>query len=386
MSLLGLMWANLFRKRTRTTLTLLSVIVAFLLFMLLRSISAAFDAGVNVAGADRLLVGSKYSQIENLPFNQGQQILAIDGVERITHSTWFGGVYQDPKNFFAKFPVDPLSYFEVFSELDLQPAVALERFAQQRTAAVVDISLAERFGWQVGDIIPIVGDIYAKKDGDRLFEFELVGTYSEDGKGSSFPLFLFHRDLFRESVSFGGDEVSQWTLRLSDPERADEIAQEIDALFENSADPTRTVTEDERNRQFARQLGDIGFITTMIMSAVFFTIILLTGNTMSQALRERIPELAVLKTLGFSDGTVFLLVLGEAVLLCTFGGALGVGLAFLMAPGLSVNLEGLFGVFAVLPSTAITALALSVVIGLVIGIIPALTAQRLTIVDALRKL
>jgi putative ABC transport system permease protein len=387
MSLLGLMWANLFRKRTRTFLTLLSVAIAFLLFVLLQAIAAAFDGGVRVDGANRLVIGGKFSQIDNLPFSQKQQILSVEGVEAITHTNWFGGTYQDPKNFFAKFPVDPLSYFDMYPELELQPADALERFARERTSAVVDIGLAQKYGWQVGDVIPIIGTIYPKADGSRLWEFTLVGTFSEGGRSSDFPLFLFHNDYFNEAViGFGKDQVGNWTVRVSDTERADEIAQQIDALFENSSDPTRTTTEDESNRQFARQLGDMGFITTMIMSAVFFTIILLTGNTMTQALRERIPELAVLKTLGFTDATVMWMVLGEAVLLCLVGGAIGVGIAAAMGPGMSVALEGVFGAFVITPQVIGTALALSVLIGLIIGILPALSAQRLTIVDALRRL
>ncbi len=385
MSMLSLMWANLFRKRTRTALTLLSVTVAFLLFMLLRSISDAFDVGPQIAGNDRLVVGAKYSQIDNLPYSQKQQILAIDGVDAVTHSTWFGGMYQDGRSFFAQFPVMPLEYFNVYSEFDLEPADALERFARERGSAVIDIGLVDRFGWQVGDVVPLISQIYTKEDGSRDFEFEIVGTFSQDGKSSSFPVLLFHYERFRESVQFGGDAVSQWTVRVSEPERADEIAQEIDALFENSSDPTRTTTEDESNREFARQLGDMGFITTMIMSAVFFTIVLLTGNTMAQALRERIPELAVLKTLGFTDTQVSLLVLGEAVLLCLVGGAMGVGIAFLIGPGMSVSLEGLLGSFEVAPTTALVGLGVSLLIGLVIGALPAITAKRLAIVDALRR-
>lgn len=385
MKLLGLMWSNLFRKPTRTTLTLLSVMIAFLLFTLLQSIAGAFEGGVEVAGADRLMTSAKYSQIESLPYNQRQQILAVDGVEAITHTSWFGGVYQDPKNFFATFPVDPLSYFDIYSELTLEPEGALERFAAQRTAAVVDIGIAEKYGWQVGDTIPIIGSIYPRKDGERLWEFELVGTFSRDGESSSFPLFLFNYDYFAEATVFGEGLVDNWTIRIADPERADEVARTIDGLFENSTDPTRTATEDEANRQFARQLGDIGFIITMIMSAVFFTILLLTGNTMTQGLRERIPELAVLKTLGFTDQTVSWLVLGEAVLLCLFGGFLGVGAALLLAPGLSASLEGFLGTFEISLQTIGYAFALAIAIGLAIGAMPALSARKLTIVDALRR-
>ena len=385
MNLLNLMWANLFRKPTRTCLTLASVMIAFLLFMLLRSISAAFDSGLDVSASERVVVTPKYSQVDSLPYAQRQQILAVEGVSAITHTSWFGGTYQDPKNFFAKYPVDPLSYFDIYSELDLEPADALERFSRERTAAVVDVGLMEKYGWQVGDVIPIRGTIYPKSDGSRLWEFQIVGQFSENGESSDFPLFLFHYELFKEAAAFGGDQVDNWILRLDDPDRADEIAQQIDAMYENSADPTKTATEDEFNRQFARQLGDMGFITTMIMSAVFFTIVLLTGNTMTQALRERIPELAVLKTLGFGDSTVSMMVLGEAVLLCLVGGVLGVGFAFLLGPGMAIALEGIFGSFFVSPAFAIEALILSVVIGIVIGLIPALSAQRLAIVDALRR-
>ncbi len=385
MNLLSLMWANLFRKPTRTYLTLASVTIAFLLFMLLRSISAAFDSGVDTTASERVVVTPKYSQIDSLPYAQKQQIMAIDGVQAITHTSWFGGNYQDPKNFFAKFPVDPLSYFDIYSELDLEPANALERFARERTAAVADIGLMQEYGWQIGDVIPIQGTIYPKADGSRLWEFELVGQFSEGGESSDFPLFLFHYEYFKEAAQFGGSQVDNWVLRLDNPDRADEIAQQIDAMYENSADPTKTATEDEFNRQFARQLGDMGFITTMIMSAVFFTIILLTGNTMTQALRERIPELAVLKTLGFADITVSLMVLGEAILLCMVGGALGIALAFFVGPGMAAALEGIFGNFFVAPAFAVEAILLSIVIGIVIGLIPAVSAQRLAIVDALRR-
>ena len=385
MSLFSLVWANLFRKRTRTTLTLLSVTIAFLLFALLQAIAVAFDGGVKVVGADRLVVGSKFSQVESLPISQRQQILSIEGVTNITHSSWFGGTYQDPRNFFGQFPVPPLSYFEVYSELDLEPENALQRFANERTTAVVDITLAERFGWQVGDVIPLTSQIYPKNDGDYAWEFELVGIYSDDGEGASFPVMLINYDYFSEAAAFGQDQVGQWTVQLESADRADEIANEIDALFENSADPTRTATEDESNRQFARQLGDMGLITTMIMGAVFFTIVLLTGNTMAQALRERIPELAVLKTLGFSDVAVSMTVLLEAMLLCVVGGGIGVGIALLLGPGISENVEGILGSFVITPNIVALALGLSIVIGLVIGMLPAWSALRLPIVEALRR-
>ncbi|MGE0626035.1 MAG: ABC transporter permease [Pseudomonadales bacterium] len=382
MKLLGIVWSNLFRKKTRTVLTLLSVVVAFMLFLLLQAISDAFSSGVSLVGVDRLITSPKYSIVDSLPVSQKQQILALEGVDAVTQQQWFGGQYQDPQNFFPKYPVVPREYFDIYRELRIAPE-ALDAFAKTRTAAVAEAGLAERFGWQPGDIIPIQADIWPKDDGTRLWEFQLVGTFASD-EGAA-PLMLFQYDYFTEAVAdFGKDQVGWWTVRLSDPAQAESVAAAIDRLFENSLDPTRTATEDEFSRQFANQLGDIGFIATVIMSAVFFTILLLTANTMTQALRERVPELAVLKTLGFTDTTVSLLVLGESVLLCIVGGALGVALAMLTVAGIGPALEAVLGTFSVTPSAVVKALVLALVLGLVIGSVPALTARRLTIVDALR--
>jgi putative ABC transport system permease protein len=380
--LLGIVWSNLFRKKTRTVLTLLSIVVAFMLFLLLQAISDAFTAGVNLVGVNRLITSPKYSIVDSLPVSQKQQILSVEGVDAVTQQQWFGGQYQDPQNFFPKYPVVPREYFDIYSELVIAPE-QLDAFAATRTGAVAEAGLAERFGWQLGDIIPIQADIWPMDDGNRLWEFELVGTFTSDEAAA--PLLLFQYDYFTEAVAdFGKDQVGWWTVRLSDPERAEGVASAIDQLFENSLDPTRTATEDEFSRQFANQLGDIAFIATVIMSAVFFTILLLTANTMTQALRERVPELAVLKTLGFTDTAVSLLVLGESVLLCITGGALGVALAMLTVAGIGPALETVLGTFSVAPSAVGKALALALLLGLVIGSVPALTARRLTIVDALR--
>ena len=383
MKLFGLMWSNLFRKRTRTILTMLSVAIAFLLFMLLRTVAGAFETGGNLVGVDRLIASPKYSIVDSLPVSQKQQILAIEGVAAVTQQQWFGGIYQDPKNFFPKYPVEPREFFAMYEELVIDPE-QLDAFAAKRTAAVAEQQLADQYGWKIGDIIPIEADIWPKDDGTRTWEFELVGTYvSTEGRN---PVLLFQYQYFTEAVAdYGKDQIGWWTVRLSDPERAAEIARTIDRQFENSLNPTRTATEDEFSRQFASQLGDIGFITTIIMAAVFFTIVLLTGNTMTQALRERIPELAVLKTLGFSDGSVSALVLGEAVLLCLVGALGGIALAYGVVAMAGPALEGMLGSFALTIDVVGLALLLALIIGLVIGGLLALTARRLTIIDALRE-
>ena len=385
MSNFRLLWANLHRHPVRTYLTLLSVLVAFLLFGLLRTLAVWFGSGaIEGASVDRLIVAAKYSMIDSLPISQMNVILAVDGVEAVTHQSWFGGNYQDPSNFFAKYPVEPRAYFEMFPELAIDPAL-VDTFERTRTGAVVPESMRARFGWQIGDRIPIEADIWPMQDGNRLWEFDLVGTYTTELEGLG--AFLFHYDFFDEARAFERGTVGWYTVRIADPDLAPEVANSIDELFKNSLNPTKTATEDEFARAFAAQLGDIGLMATGILSAVFFTVLLLTGNTMSQALRERIPELAVLKTLGFGNSRVARLVLGESVLLCAFGGLLGIGLGAAVAPAVGVLVQqfGMGGGLSFSWWTAGTGIGVAVLLGVIVGAIPALTAARLSIAEALRR-
>ena len=386
MSGVGLMWANLFRRKTRTFLTLFSLLVAFLLFVLLRAVAEPFaGGGVSIVGADRLVTTSKYSIIDSLPFSQLARISRVPGVEAVTHQTWFGGNYQDPANFFPKYPVEPRQYFDMYPEFAIDPA-ELDAFANTRTGAVVEHSMLARFGWSVGDRIPIEGDIWSLKDGSRLWQFDLVGTYRHRDPGEVAPVaFLLHYDYFDEARQFGEGTVGWYTVRVSDPDQAPAISGAIDGLFENSANPTKTSTEAEFARSFAAQIGDIALMATGILAAVFFTILLLTANTMSQSLRERIPELAVLKTVGFSDLRTSMLVVGESVLLCLLGALLGVGLAALVLPGASSATQQFMGPVSMSSDILVQSVALAVALGIVVGALPALTAQRLRIVEALRR-
>jgi putative ABC transport system permease protein len=384
MSYVSLIWAGLFRRRTRTLLTLFSIVVAFLLFGLLRSIADAFSVGVDVAGVDRLIVQPKYSIIDPLPISHMNQIAHVAGVAMVTHADWFGGFYQERKNFFPKYPVNPKEWFTAYPELQIDPA-QLQAFENTRTAAVVPAEMAAKYGWKVGDKIPIEADIYPKKDNSRMWEFDLVGTYQPAANSQSQNVFLFNYDYFDEARQFGQGQVGWFVVRVADPSKAAEVARSIDKLFENSPNETRTATEAEFARQFANQIGNIGLMMGGILAAVFFTIILLTGNTMAQAFRERVPELAVLKTLGFSDAVVSLIVLGEAVLLCAVGGGVGLGIAALLAPGVARGIKDILPGFELVWQTIAAGLAIAVLLGLVVGAVPALTARRLRIVDALRE-
>ena len=384
MSLLSLMWAGLFRRRTRTLLTLFSIVVAFLLFGLLRSIADVFSGGVDIAAADRLIVQPRYSIIDPLPIAHMGIIATVPGVASVTHAGWFGGFYQDHNNFFPKFPVEPQAWFAAHPEYRIAPD-QLEKFATTRTGAVAPADLAAKYGWKIGDRIPIEADIYPLKDGSRLWEFDLVGTYTGPTGGIAPSEFLFNYDYFDEARQFGQGQVGWFVVRVTDPAKAAETANAIDKQFANSANETRTATEAEFQREFAKQIGDIGLMMSGILGAVFFTIILLTGNTMAQAFRERVPELGVLKTLGFTDLRVAVLVLGEAVLLAVVGAAIGLGIAGLLSPGVAVAVKDRLPGFEMVWQTVAAGLLIAVAMGLLVGAIPALTARRLRIVDALRE-
>ncbi|MCY4565877.1 MAG: ABC transporter permease [Gammaproteobacteria bacterium] len=385
MSTAGLIWSNLFRRKLRTVLTLFSVLVAFLLFALLRTATDAFSGGgFSQPGIDRLVVAPKYSIIEPLPVSYLREIESVEGVDSAAHADWFGGVYQDPRNFFPQYPVQPLDWFDLHPEYIIDPG-ELDAFAHTRTGAVAPAELADKYGWKVGDKLPFQGQIYAMRDGSRLWEFDLVGTYRGPENEPQPGEFLFHYDFFSEANEYGEGNVGWFVVRITDTERAPEIASAIDALFENSLNPTRTSTEAEYNRQFMEQVGDIELMTTGILGAVFFTILLLTGNTMAQGLRERVPELAVLKTVGFTDAAVAWLMLGEALLLCSLGAILGVLAAVGVAYAVGPQLEDFLGEFKVSWSIAAAALGTSVLLGLAVGAVPSLSARRLSIVDALRS-
>ncbi|MYA65988.1 MAG: ABC transporter permease [Gammaproteobacteria bacterium] len=381
MKLISLLWGNMFRKPTRTSLTFVSLVIAFLLFMLLRAISDAFSGGVSLEGMDRIVIDSKYSMTDNLPLSYVQQIRSLDEVDQVTSMSWFGGYYREPRNSFATYPVDPESYFDIFPE-QLISAETLGRFNNIRVSAVASEALAAQYGWNPGDTIPIIQDIFPQENGSWTWQFELAGTFEYSGG----QLLLINYDYFNEAViGWGKDQVGWLVGRVADPPEVDSTIQLIDGMFENSSDPTRSTTEDEYRRQFASQLGDIGTISGMILMAVFFTIILLTGNTAAQAFAERVPELATMKTLGFSDLSVAALVLAEAVALCVCGGMVGVGIALLLEPGLNANLSEMVGSFDMSGQSALYALGLATLLGLIIGAYPAISAKRLTIVDALRE-
>ena len=383
MKYFSLVWSALFRSKTRTLLTLLSVTAAFLLFGLLDSVRVAFNSGGSVAGADRLVVASRLSITQMLPYSLQQQLESTPGVKQATYAAWFGGIYQDQRNFFPNFSVGP-GYFDMYPEYEM-PKEQMAAFEADRTGAVVGKALADRFGWKIGDTIPLQATIFPNRDGSNDWPLTLRGVFTlkdSKRKGEENQL-MFHWKYFDEANQYVNGQVGWYMVRLDNADHATRVARSIDALSENSDHETKTQTEQAFNQSFAKQFADIGLIVTAIMGAVFFTLLLLTGNTMAQAVRERIPELATLKTLGFTNGTVLVLVLVEAVLLIVLGGLLGMALAGAIVPIVSAASGGIINLPGIPGETWLVGLVLMVAIGLVIGTLPALRAMRLKIVDAL---
>ncbi|MFA7486906.1 MAG: ABC transporter permease [Lysobacteraceae bacterium] len=382
MKFLHLIWAQLFRSRTRTALTLLSVVTAFMLFGLLDSVRVAFNSGGSVDGANRLVVASRLSITQTLPIRLLQQIEGIPGVRQATYAMWFGGIYQDMKNFFPNFSVAP-DFFEVYTEYEVPPE-QVEAFKATRTAAAVGEALALKHGWKIGDTIPLQATIFPRNgSNDWPLQLTTIFRVKDRSQVGQENQLVMNWSYFDEANDYIKNQVSWFTVVLDDPAQASQVAQAIDALSANSDHETRSQTESAFQQAFAKQFADIGLIVTAIMGAVFFTLVLLTGNTMAQAVRERIPELATLKTLGFTDASVLGLVLAESVLLVVLGGMLGLGLSAAIMPGLARASGGMMPIQTVVAQTWLVGLALMLAIGLVVGLLPALRAQRLRIVDAL---
>jgi putative ABC transport system permease protein len=381
---LPLLWSGLFRRKTRMLLTLSSVVVAFLLFGLLQAVRIAFEAGADTADAKRLLTTARYSIIEPLPISYLPRIEQVPGVVGVAYADWFGAKYQNESNAFAVFAVDPARYLDMYREFTVAPAER-EAFVASRTGALAGRRLAERYGWKVGQKLPIMSEIHPRADGDMTWEFDLVGLIDAEDpaiRGNT-DVVLINVKYFDEARQLGKGRTGWYIERVADPAQARAISAEIDRRFANSPDETKTQPEKEFAIGFAKQIGDVGALVRRILAAVFFTILILTGNTMAQSLRERIPELAILKTLGFSDGKVTALVLAEAMLMLLLGGSLGMAGATSLMPVVNRSTGGRFPPLFVEPDTWLGALALALGVALAIGLPPALRARRLRIVDAL---
>jgi putative ABC transport system permease protein len=385
MKFLPLLWSNLVRRKVRTICTGMSIFVAFILIGALMSIRAGFSRGVDLTGADRLVVSHRNSFNQPMPLAHRDQLAAIPGIAAVSYVAWFPGVYQDPRNDFPKLAVDADTWFEMYSDLWSVPDDQLARWKVNRTGAVVGQELAERFGWTIGSRVPLTGTMWPKRGGGA-WEFTVDGIYRAGpaaGRNASLDLMFFHYAYFNDTRTVGQDFVDGYRVRVDDPRQANNIAQQVDARFANSAFETTTSTENAFVRAIAEQIGDVGAIVIAILGPVLFTLLLVCGNTMAQGVRERTNELAVLKTFGFTDGRLLGLVLTESFVLPMVAGGAGL-LAWLLIQ--SANPTG--GTVPMSPlSTSEIALGalIALLVGLTAAVMPAWQVHRLTIVDALRR-
>ena len=381
-----LIWSNLKRKKLRTSLTLLSILVAFVLFGLLSSIKQALTGGISIAGQNRLVVRHKVSIIQLLPASYKERMERIPGVALATHQTWFGGNFkQEPKVFFMQNPVVPEDFLNMHPEMIL-PADQKQAWLKTRTGAIVGRKTAERFHWKIGDKVPIFTPIWRQADGNQTWDFDIVGIYDANEKVADTMSLFFRYDYFDEARIGAKGQVGWYTIRVKDPAQAAEIAKRIDAEFENSDAETKTDAEAAFAQSWANQIGNIALMAAAILGAVFFTILLVTGNTMSQSVRERTGELGVLKAIGFTNMQVLMLVLAESCLIAVLGGALGLGLACLIVPAVGKALSNFLPLFFFPVRDLVLGIAICVSLGLITGIFPALAAMRLRVADALRRI
>ncbi len=374
-----LLWATLWRKKARTIFTLCVIVIAFLLFGMLQGVNSAFNQAVERANVNRLVTTSSIALTENLPYADMTQIEALPGVARVAHATWFGAYYQDPKNFIFSFPVEPERYFSVFPELRL-PKDQLDALVHTRTGAVIGADLVRKYGWKIGDRVPLHSTIWTKPDNTSDWTFDVVGIYENPDDRSQENAFFFNYSYFDEARGFGKGKIGWYTVQVKDPRQSAQIALAVDKLFANSPDETKTETEKEFQQAFLKQIGDINMIVTYILVGVFFALLFATGNTMMQSVRERIPELAVLKTLGFSDTGMLTLVLSESILLCVLAALLGLFAAWAMFP----MLKDVLGVVDMPTPVIVEGVVVALLLAFITGIFPAWRAKRLDIVEALR--
>jgi putative ABC transport system permease protein len=376
-----ILMANLLRKKVRLLLTVGSFTVALFLFALLGVVRSAFSIDAVVVKADRLIVVNRTSWFNTMPVSYKDKIEQIPGVKNVTHYTWFAGVYHDEKDFFPQFAIDPEGNRQVYPEF-LIPEEQWQAFLKDRQGAIAGIETAQRFHWKIGDRIPLM----ARQYGAGTWELNLVGIYHGERRQTDQTQFWFRWDYFNEKVpqEMKG-QVGWYIVRVADPSDAVRVAKAIDQQFANSSDETRTNTESVFSADMLQQFGNIRFLIVSIGVVVFFTLLLVTGNTMAIAIRERTRELAVFKAVGFSDLNILVLVLSESLLIATIGGGLGLLLALLTIPLVASSLSGMLSGLVLSPKILLFGMSLALLVGFLSGLIPGVIAMRLHIVTAMRR-
>ena len=382
-----LVWANLRRRKLRLILTFASIMVAFLLYGLLEALRTSMTAGVSMAGADRLVLRNKAGLTQPLPLAYYEKIKTVPGVRAAASNSWYGAEWRTPQNPHEQFPMfatQATQFFEVYPSIKVTPQGGVKAWQNDRQGLMVGYILARKYGWKVGDHIPIHSQIWRKRDNTDTWQFNIVGIYESGSPfldGSAYMQF----DYYNEPLLFGKDMIGSVNIRVQNADDAAAIGKKIDAMFANSTAETETLSERDWVKHWIAQIGDMTIIVTSVTLAVFFTMLLVTANRMAQSVRERTNEIGVMKTLGFGAGLIVMLVLLESLMLTLSGGLVGFGLAKLLSLGLAFFLKETLPGFAIHGDTFLVAVALMVAFGLVAGLWPSLMAQRLKVVDALRR-
>ncbi len=380
-----LVWKNLFRKPLRTVLLTVSIFMAFLIFGMLTSVNVSLEKAVDRGSSTRLIVANKINFTQPLPIAYVNRVAAIPGVTLVSHQNWFGAYYQDARTSrFVGFAVDPENFLKISEEIHLTEAER-KAFIQERTGVIVGKTVADKYGWKVGQTVPIQSQIFVQADGRRTWDMKIVGIFTGAKPTDPTPAIYFNYDYMNETISFGRDTIGNIIVKTASPDENDRVAKLIDTTFENS--PYETSTSDEKtfSRAFLKQAGDLNFIVTMVVSAAFAAILMIVSTTLVSAMRERTKEIGVMKTLGFSSPRVLRMVLGEALLLSTLGAVLGLGASALVLKGISKQTEGSLGDLSMPPVVTLIGVLLALGLGLSTGAVPAISALRMRIVDALNR-
>ena len=378
MKFFPLIWSNLRRHTRRTILTIISVALALFLFASLQTVTTTIANGANFGSARRLVTLNATGLTFTLPISYANRMQAVRGVEAVSWANWFGGKYGDGKTFFATFAIDPKSYLDIYPEM-VVPEDQKLAFFRDRGSAMVGPKLMDQFGWKLGQNVTLQGTIFP---GDWTFTIRAIYKPTDPAIGDN--AFMFHYDYFDERVGRIG-QAGWYVLRIDNPNNAAQIAKSIDDQFRNSSTPTKTGTEKAFNASFATMWGNVSLLMGTIGLAVVFAILLVTANAMMMGARERTREVAVLKTVGFSDLTLFSLVMAEAALIASVGAVLGLGGAKLLYKSTNFNAGGFLPGFNVTSDTLLIGAAIALLLMIASGVVPALRAAKLPVVQALRQ-
>ncbi len=383
MSDLYLVLKNLTRAKLRLFLTLFATFIAFMVYGLLAAFQSFLNAGVDLAADDRLVVLNKINFTQSLPISYVNRVRALENVIDVVHLNWFGGYYQDPQKQIVTMAVDPESFLRVFNELIMDDNEK-KAWVDNRQGLIVGEKTAQQYGWKVGDRIPLNSNIFSQTNGRTDWDFDIVSIYTGEDKQTDTTSIYFHYDYFNETQSFGKDMIGWMGVRTTDPSQNEAVVKAIDGLFENTQYETESMPEKAFNKAFIAQIGNIGLIISSVVLAAFFIILVIVGNSMILSIRERTREIGVMKTLGFKSPRIFRMVLAESLAIALIGGLLGLaaarGLIFMASQS-----DAPIPTLIIDQAIIVKALGIMVIMGLVTGIIPAVSALRLNIISSFSR-